>query len=220
MNIIKPSVVLEDSIDGIKIIKAIEKAGRTCYKSDKKITKDSAIPFIKNAIKMGHFSIIEHEKVSATVICDRGVLTEITRHRLGSYSVESTRYVNYKEGIDVIDPIFWPDIKENQYIRGIWSNAMKTAEKVYRQMIEAGAKPEQARTVLPNSLKTEIVMTYNLRAWRHFIWLRGSKGAHIQIRQIACMVLELMQKKIPAVLDDFILDEKNLLIRTDILPAS
>lgn len=222
MQVIKPSVDIEN-VDGHAIIRNIEKYGRTCYKSESRMTTESAIPFIKNAIKLGHFSIIEHEKLTARVICDRGVTHEIVRHRIGSYSQESTRYVNYKEGLQVIDPCFWPDHDHDDQIqlkKALWENAMVFAEECYGKLIGLGATPEQARSVLPHSVKTEIVMTYNLREWRHFFWQRGQKGAHPQIREIAVMLLQEMQGIIPAVFEDFTIDTERMLISTKILPAS
>ena len=214
MKIVKPAVEV-DNIDGYLMIRNIEKYGRTCYKSESRMTTESAIPFIKSAIKRGHFSIIEHEKLTVRVICDRGVSHEIVRHRIGSYSQESTRYVNYKEGIDVIQP----PIKDKIALAK-WEASMIHAENTYRDMIELGETAEIARAVLPNALKIEIVITFNLREWRHFFWQRGAKGAHPQIREIAVMLLEVMQGMIPAVFDDFIIDKDKMLISTHILPAS
>ena len=186
--VIKPKVEIEKSCrNGIELIKNIEKYGRVCYKSEGKITEGSAQEFIMGAIKRGHFSIIEHEKVTAKIICDRGVSHEIVRHRLGSYSQESTRYCNYTKtgGVQMIEPFFF-EKGSREY--DIWLKSMEEAEKAYNELIGLGATPEEARTVLPNSLKTEIVVTYNLREWRHFFHLRCSRGAHPQIREIAIML--------------------------------
>jgi thymidylate synthase (FAD) len=222
MNIIKPSIRIKQ-IDGAELIRNIEEYGRTCYQSADRMTTESAIPFIKNAIKLGHFSIIEHEKITATVVVDRGVSHEIVRHRIASYSQESTRYVNYKDGIEVIDPIFWPEDSTSddiQMCKSIWESAMISAEESYRKMLGLGATPEQARGVLPTSVATELVMTYNLREWRHFFWLRGSRGAHPQIREIAVMLLVALKNLVPAVFDDFDIDPIKNIISTKVLPAS
>lgn len=203
MKIIKPSVeILTATPD---ILRTIERAGRTCYKSESKITQDSAEKFVRGIIKRGHFSVIEHCSITVRVICDRGVTHEIVRHRLGSYSQESTRYVNYREGIEVIEPCFWrkEDAHKNGKLKYItWKNAMVQAEESYRTLIEDGAKPEEARSVLPNSLKTEIVITYNLREWRHFFSVRCAPEAHIQIREIAFMLLKELKKRVPVIFDD------------------
>ena len=219
MRIIKPGFVIEDEINGLEVLKKIERAGRTCYKSEAKITEDSCREFVKKIIASGHHSVLEHEKVTARVICDRGVTHEIVRHRIASYSQESTRYCNYgKDGfgaeITVISPIeaFWTDAgqreTEDAPLSGddrkyyIWREAMAAAEKAYLELIRLGASPQEARSVLPNSLKTEIVMTMNLREWRHFFTLRTSKAAHPQMREIASYMLSEFKHLIPVVFDD------------------
>lgn len=200
MEIIKPYFVIEDKIDGLQILKNLERYARTCYKSEDRITQDSAGKFLATILKSGHESVIEHEKVTVRVICDRGVTHEIVRHRLASYSQESTRYCNYNScGIKVIEPLFFVgDDKKYQ----IWLKAMQNSEEAYNALIEAGATPQEARTVLPNSLKTEIVITYNLREWRHFFKLRCSKRAHPQMREITIPLLREFKQKIPVIFDD------------------
>lgn len=204
MRIIKPSFEILDEINGENILKKIEKIGRVCYKSEDKITENSARKFLLNILKSGHESVIEHEKVSVRIICDRGVTHEIVRHRIASYSQESTRYCNYcneKFGNELtfIKPLFWQeDSKEYE----IWLNTMQTIEDAYNSMIAMGAEPQQARSILPNSLKTEIVITMNLREWRHFFKLRTSRRAHPQMREVACLLLEEFKKRIPVIFDD------------------
>jgi thymidylate synthase (FAD) len=208
MRVIKPEFVIEDDIDGEEVLKKIEKAGRTCYKSEEKITADSARKFIKKILAMGHESVIEHEKVSVRVICDRGVTHEIVRHRLASYSQESTRYCNYTKDkfgkeISVIEPCFWNSVSEEDKVKKkTWKEAMEAAEKAYFRLIELGASPQEARSVLPNSLKTEIVMTMNLRQWRHFFRLRTAQGSHPQMREIAIPLLVEFKKRVPVIFDD------------------
>ncbi len=204
MQVIAPSVEIIDYIDGNKIIKKIESIGRVCYKSESKITEDSAEKFIINILNSGHESVIEHESISVRVICDRGVSHEIVRHRIASYSQESTRYCNYSKEkfgkeLTVIKPIFWEADSEEYKI---WLNLMSRIEHDYNALIEMGAKPQEARSILPNSLKTEIVMTMNLREWRHFFKLRTSLRAHPQMREIAMMILEKFKKEIPIFFDD------------------
>ncbi len=200
MEIIKPSFVFEDDVDGEEILKNLERYGRICYKSEHKITPDSAQKFVAMILKSGHESVIEHEKVTVRVIFDRGVTHEIVRHRLASYSQESTRYCNYKSlGVQFIKPFFFADNKEKYQI---WLNAMRACEEAYNALIDAKATPQEARSVLPNSLKTEIVITYNLREWRHFFRLRCSRRAHPQMREIAVPLLQEFQKRIPIIFDD------------------
>jgi thymidylate synthase (FAD) len=204
MKIIKPYYQILSNIDGAEILKKIEGAGRTCYKSEDKITENSAVKFAKMLIKSGHHSVIEHIFISVRFICDRGVTHELVRHRLASYSQESTRYANYSKDkfgneIKVIEPLFWAkDSKEYS----LWKEAMLNSEKYYMSLLENGAKPEQARSVLPNSLKTEIVMTCNLREWRHVFTLRCSKAAHPQMREIMIPLLKEFSEKIPVIFDD------------------
>jgi len=200
MEILEPSFIIEDKLDGEQILKNLERYGRTCYKSEYKITPDSARRFVKKILSNGHESVIEHEKVTVRIICDRGITHEIVRHRIASYSQESTRYCNYKSrGIKVIKPSFFVGDK-NKY--QIWLEAMQACEKAYNALIEAGATPQEARSVLPNSLKTEIVITYNLREWRHFFKLRCSKRAHPQMREITIPLLREFQRLIPIIFDD------------------
>lgn len=195
---------------GIDMLKAIERIGRTCYKSEDKITDDSYETFVSNLIKRGHLSVIEHCSVTADIICDRGVTHEIVRHRIGSYSQESTRYCNYsadKYGneITVIDPgtaFEWGDTPAAEEKRDYWKSACRVAERRYLAMLKDGASPQEARSVLPNSLKTEIWVTYNLREWRHFFQLRCAPAAHPQMQEVARMLLAEMTAYVPIIFDD------------------
>jgi thymidylate synthase (FAD) len=162
-------------------------------------------------LKSGHEAVIEHCNVTSKFICDRGVTHEIVRHRLAGYCQESTRYCNYgadKFGgeITFIDPWFWSDLvnptAEQIACYAGWKAAMQGAESVYLAMIKHGATPQEARSVLPNSTKTELVMTANMREWRHFFKLRTSRAAHPQMREVACMLLMEFREKIPVLFDD------------------
>lgn len=204
MRIIEPYIEIIDRIDGLEIIKKIERIGRVCYKSENRITRDSSKKFVQRLIERGHESVIEHEKISVKFVCDRGVSHEIVRHRLASYSQESTRYCNYsKESfgkeITVIKPLFW---NENSEEYETWFRCMREAERAYFELINRGATPQEARSVLPNSLKTEIVITMNLREWRHFFKLRTSEAAHPQMREVACKALVEIKRIVPVVFDD------------------
>jgi len=190
-------------VDGLSMLRRIELAGRTCYKSEDKVTEDSCIRFVRMLIRRGHESVLEHEKVTVKVVTNRGVSHELVRHRIASYSQESTRWVNYKEGITVVRPVWIKDIDRwSDQDTYTWILAMKDAEKWYQSLIRQGWKPEQARDVLPNALKTEVVVTMNLRQWRHFFRLRCAKDAHPQMRALALDMLRGFRQKIPVVFDD------------------
>ncbi len=208
---VKPEIEIIDMADYQMILKKIERIGRVCYKSEGRIGEGTAERFISGIIKSGHESVIEHESVTVKVICDRGVTHEIVRHRVASYSQESTRYCNYSKDkfqnqISVIDLAtgFGYDLDDPADRRKyeIWIAAMESAEKYYFEMLSAGASPQEARSILPNSLKTELVMTMNLREWRHFLRLRHTSAAHPQIREIAGQILEVFQKELPAFFGD------------------
>ena len=211
MRAIKASAIIETNIDGVGICKAIEEAGRTCYKSEGKITGDSYIKFIEKILKIGHHSVLEHESIRVRFICDRGVTHEIVRHRLASYSQESTRYCNYSKEkfgneITVIKPCFW---SEDSIKYHLWEEGMSNAEKFYFDLItNHGAQPQEARSVLPNSLKTEIVMSCNIREWRHFFALRTSIKAHPQMREVAIPLFDMFKQKIPVLFDDIEVTEE------------
>lgn len=211
MIVVRPSIEILTDTSYETMLRKIERIGRVCYKSEDKIAEGSAEGFIRAIIKRGHESVIEHESISVRVTCDRGVTHEIVRHRIASYSQESTRYCNYttdkfSNQISCIDIAtgFSYDMNDpaDRKKWEIWSSAMDAAEKHYFEMIDAGAKPEEARSVLPNSLKTEIVMTMDLREWRHFIRLRGSRAAHPQIAEITAQIRDEFVKRYPVFFED------------------
>lgn len=178
----------------------IELAGRTCYKSEKNITQESSKKFVKMIIERGHESVIEHAFASVKFITNRGITHELVRHRLSSYSQESTRYVKYSGDIVFIKPVWWEAWSDKE--KKIWEQSLEQAEYSYNELINQGSRPEQAREVLPNSLKTEIIMTANLREWRHVFKLRCSKAAHPQIRSLMNSCLKGFKKEIPIIFDD------------------
>lgn len=211
MQVIKPSIEIIDMEDYEKIVKKIERIGRVCYKSEGKITEDSAEKFIKGLLTRQHESVIEHENVTVRFVCDRGVTHEIVRHRIASYSQESTRYCNYSGDkfdnqitvIDLASGFQYNLSKENDKAKyEVWTKAMENAEQSYFRMLELGATPQEARSVLPNSLKTEIVVTMNLRSWRNFFRLRVDSHAHPQMREVATMLYEEFQKRLPVFVAD------------------
>jgi thymidylate synthase (FAD) len=207
MKIIRAGYEIEP-VDVEPILRRIELAGRTAYKSEELATETSAPAFIKKIVKMGHLSVVEHGSVTVRMICDRGVTHELVRHRVASYTQESTRYCNYSKEkfgneITVIEPLFWREDKEGTTkLRELWIKSMEEAEKSYFELLESGASPQEARSVLPNSLKTEIVVTMNLREWRHFFQLRAVRVAHPQMREIAIPLLKDFQKMFPAIFSD------------------
>ena len=207
MKVIKPSVQLlfpSDFLEIQEMLFNIELAARTCYKSEGKIKNTPDIDFITDKIKKEHLSVIEHGFATVKIICDRGISHEIVRHRIASYSQESTRYCNYSKDkfdneITFIKPSY---LKEETIDYLVWEKAMKEAESAYFDLLSLGRTPQEARAVLPNSLKTELIMTANFREWRHFLKLRLDKAAHPQMREIAKMLLIELQT-IPIIFDDF-----------------
>lgn len=204
MKVIAPSYEILALPEAGQVLRALETYGRTCYKSEDRITADSADGFVRRIIKSGHHSVIEHVAATVRFVCDRGVTHELVRHRLAAYSQESTRYANYGQEkfggqITVIRPLFW---LPGSAAYGLWLAAMAAAERAYLDLLAGGARPQEARGVLPNSLKTEIVMTANLREWRHVLGLRASKAAHPQIREITLPLLAEMHRRLPAVFED------------------
>lgn len=211
MKVIKASYEILTAIDKATIYKQIETAARTCYKSEEQITEESAVKMIKGLVSRKHEAMLEHASITVKFIVDRGVSHEIVRHRLASYAQESTRYCSYNKDkfgheITVIEPLFWEDqILDNNTRYMIWKESCEQAEKAYLELLEIGAKPEEARCVLPNSLKTEIVVTMNIREWRHFLNLRAANAtgvAHPQIRQVAVPLLNELYSKLPELFFD------------------
>lgn len=206
MKVIKPGYEILTKFDGNEL-KNLEIIGRTCYKSTDKIEEGSAERFIRALINRNHDAMLEHMEISVKFICDRGISHEIVRHRMASFAQESTRYCNYSNDkfgneLTFIKPYFFDD--EN-YI--LWVNVMKEVEKTYLTMIGNGVKPEEARSILPSSIKTELIMTANLREWRHFFKLRalGITGRpHPQMTEITIPLLKELNEKIPVVFEDLI----------------
>ena len=204
MKVVKAGYEILTPIDREATLRRTEEVGRLCYKSEDKITETSASAFVRMLVKRGHEAMIEHCGISVKFICDRGVTHEIVRHRIASYVQESTRYCNYSKDkfgneITVIKPCFWSE-DDDQY--KIWLNSMEQAEKSYFALLGNGGSPQQARSVLPHSLKTEIIMTANMREWRHFLKLRTANAAHPQIREIAIPLLCELKQTLPELFED------------------
>jgi len=214
MKLLQPNVDLMAMRDGGDILRAIERAGRVCYKSEHNVSDSSAARFAKMIVRRGHLSVIEHESATVKFTIDRGVSHELVRHRLASFSQESTRYVRYGTRGNHIQFVLppWVGISPGVYSEPslygasepdlIWYRACLNAEANYLQLLNAGWKPEAARSVLPNSLKTEIVVTANLRQWRHIFTLRCDDAAHPQMRQVMRPTLALFRQHVPVLFDD------------------
>lgn len=214
MKIIEPSVRLIDPPSYIDALRRIEQAGRVCYKSEGKISDTSAEQFVRNIIQRGHEAVLEHVSITAHIICDRGVSHELVRHRLASYCQESTRYCNYSKDkfgaeITVIEPTFQipdgPDLRDNTKAHiaySLWRYSMEQAEGTYLAMLCMGCTPQTARSVLPNSLKTEVFMSTNIREWRHFLKARMSTAAHPDMYHVACMVYTELCFRYPVFFED------------------
>ena len=208
MKVIEPSfeILTKISDGGIEELKHIEKIGRVCYKSEERITEDgeSAKKFIGDLISKGHEAMIEHGSISVKFICDRGVSHELVRHRIASFAQESTRYCNYSKDkfgnqLTFIKPCFWEE-GSDEYRD--WEYSVGVAERCYMDLLGHGATPQEARSVLPNSLKTEITITANYREWRTIFKLRTAQAAHPQMREIMQPLLTELKTKIPVLFDD------------------
>lgn len=206
MKVIQQSYeILTDLLDSTKILKDIERVGRVCYKSESNITQDSYIKFCKMLRDRGHEAMIEHSQLSVKFIVNRAIANEIVRHRLFSFAQESTRYINYSKDkfcneIKVIEPENL--LPANSSVYQFWYNSCKNAEDAYMALLYDNVKPEIARDVLPLSTATEIVVTGNIREWRHFFKLRCDSKAHPQIVSISRKLLNELKSKIPVLFDD------------------
>lgn len=206
MKIVKPSWTMSAMTEGepAKLMKHLEAMGRICYQSEDVITDDSYKQFLRTIIERGHEAVLEHATVTAIIICDRGISHELVRHRIASYCQESTRYCNYNKGkfgeeITVIEPCFWP---EGSDLYWAWKNACLISEQCYFSLLKSGATPQQARDVLPTSLKTQIAVTMNIREWRHFFRLRCSPAAHPDMVALACRGLVEFYNRFPVLFED------------------
>ena len=212
MRVINAGYEIISDLNGEEILKHIERCARVCYKSEDRITDGSAEKMVAALIRSGHEAMLEHYSFTVKFICDRGIANELVRHRIASFAQESSRYCCYAKDkfgkeLTFINPCFWDPDSDN-YAR--WFHEMDEAEKTYLAMIEDGATPEQARDILPMSIKTEIVMTANLREWRHFFKLRaeGVTGKpHPQMLEITIPFLKELKQKIPVVFDDIMSED-------------
>lgn len=209
MKLVEPVIYVEN-YDAKKMLRRIERACRTCYRSEDLITEDSYKTLLKNCINRGHESILEHEKISVRMICDIGVYKDLTRHRFASFSIESTRYCNYGKDkfdgqIKFIKPVH---IEEGTKVYDLWKEGLESIEKTYMEMAKDGALPDQLRMILPHSTAAEVNMTANIREWRHILSLRCAKMTHPAIRQLLIPFLLQLKQDMPELFADVGYDEE------------
>ena len=208
MRIVKPYVIVE-KIDGVQVMKRIERACRTCYRSEGKITDDSYKNLIKNCINRGHESVLEHEKVTVRIYNDIGSYKDLTRHRFASFSVESTRYCSYDKDkygneISFMDPVYIEDEK----VYEVWKKTMQDIENSYLEMKKLGATTDMCRNILPHSTAAEYTMTANIREWKHIFELRANNHVHPAIRQVMIPLLKYFKEQMPDIFGDILYDEE------------
>lgn len=208
MRIVETWIKVE-KIDGKQIMKRIERACRTCYRSEGKITEDSYKKLIKNCITSGHESVLEHEKVTVRIYSDIGSYKDLTRHRFASFSVESTRYCSYDKDkygneIAIMNPVYI----EDKEVYEVWKKTMEEMEKGYMEMKRLGASTDMCREVLPHSTAGEYTMTANIREWKHILKLRTNKRVHPSIRQVLIPLLKYFKEQMPEIFDDVEYDEE------------
>lgn len=218
MKIIEPNVEILSNINGNEILKHLELCARNCYKSENNITEDttSAIKMINKLIELDHTAMLEHFNITIKLLCDVGTYKDLTRHRHCSFAIESTRYCNYSKGkfgneISVIKPC---NMDENSGIYHTWLKAMNDMERAYMQMAEIGATPDQLRMILPHSTAASVILTANIREFRHIFQLRCAKQAHPSVRQIMLLTLNEFHNKIPVLFDDLFSEYKQDIIDT------
>lgn len=209
MIIVEPKVYVQ-KYDGVQIMKNIEKACRTCYRSEGSITDTSYKTLLTNCINRGHESVLEHEKITVRLICDLGVYKDLTRHRIASFSIESTRYCNYSKDkfnnqIKFIKPC---NIEENTERYDIWQECMQSIEDNYNKMASIeGTAPDQLRMMLPHSVAAEVCMTANIREWKHILSLRSTKFVHPAVRQVMIPLLLEFKNTMPEIFNTVEYDE-------------
>jgi len=201
IEVIKPSIQFIDTIDTEQIMSKLELCGRNCYKSEDKITPESADRFVRMIVKKGHESVLEHVSLTTRIICDRSTSHQLVRHRIAAYSQESQRFCNYgKAGkLQVVCP---PSIAKNDEVFNRWYGHMVDTYDLYLWLLERNIPAEDARSVLANATKTEVIATYNLRQWKHVFYERCSKRAQWQIREIMTFALQAFNSNLPAVFND------------------
>ena len=202
MRIVEPWIKVE-KFDGKEIMRRIERACRTCYRSEDKITDESYKNLLKNCLNRGHESVLEHEKITVRIYNDIGSYKDLTRHRFASFSVESTRYCSYDKDkygneISFMNPVYM----EDKEMYDIWKNTMQEIENGYKKMKELGATTDMCRNLLPHSTAAEYTMTANIREWKHIFSLRANNHVHPAIRQVMIPLLKYFKEQMPEIFDE------------------
>ena len=202
MRLVEPWIKVEN-FDGVKIMKRIERACRTCYRSEDKISDESCKNLLTNCLNRGHESVLEHEKITVRIYSDIGTYKDLTRHRFASFSVESTRYCSYNKDkygneIAVVNPVYM----EDKEVFETWKKAIEDMEKAYMKMKELGASTDMCREILPHSTAAEYTMTANIREWKHILELRTTNHVHPAIRQVLIPLLLLFKEQMPEIFGD------------------
>lgn len=202
MRIVEPWIKVE-KFDGKQIMKGIERACRTCYRSEDKISEESYKNLLTNCLNRGHESVLEHEKITVRIYSDIGTYKDLTRHRFASFSVESTRYCSYNKDkygneIAVVNPVYM----EDKEVFETWKKAIEDMEKAYMKMKELGASTDMCREILPHSTAAEYTMTANIREWKHILELRTTNHVHPAIRQVLIPLLLLFKEQMPEIFGD------------------
>lgn len=208
MRLVEPWIKVEN-FDGVKIMKRIERACRTCYRSEDKISDESYKNLLTNCLNRGHESVLEHEKITVRIYSDIGTYKDLTRHRFASFSVESTRYCSYNKDkygneIAVVNPVYI----EDKEVFETWKKAIEDMEKAYMKMKELGASTDMCREILPHSTAAEYTMTANIREWKHILELRTTNHVHPAIRQVLIPLLLLFKEQMPEIFGDIEYDKE------------
>ena len=208
MRLVEPWIKVEN-FDGVKIMKRIERACRTCYRSEDKISEESYKNLLTNCLNRGHESVLEHEKITVRIYSDIGTYKDLTRHRFASFSVESTIYCSYNKDkygneIAVVNPVYM----EDKEVFETWKKAIEDMEKAYMKMKELGASTDMCREVLPHSTAAEYTMTANIREWKHILELRTTNHVHPAIRQVLIPLLLLFKEQMPEIFGDIEYDKE------------
>ena len=208
MRLVEPWIKVEN-FDGVKIMKRIERACRTCYRSEDKISEESYKNLLTNCLNRGHESVLEHEKITVRIYSDIGTYKDLTRHRFASFSVESTRYCSYNKDkygneIAVVNPVYI----EDKEVFETWKKAIEDMEKAYMKMKELGASTDMCREILPHSTAAEYTMTANIREWKHILELRTTNHVHPAIRQVLIPLLLLSKEQMPEIFGDIEYDKE------------
>jgi thymidylate synthase (FAD) len=200
--LVSPAIYIKTMFDSKEVYKQLEEIARVCYKSESLITKESYKTFISNVMARNHYGVLEHFSLSVKIIADRAVAQELTRHRLASFLMESQRYVNYnKKGLEFVVPYFLRDKKDTTMFRD-WENVLSLITTMYENILKETNKPEQARCILPNCTKTELIITANLREWRHILELRTKNDVYPDLRELMNNLKVKLIEELPLIFGD------------------